>query len=115
MPGSAAATYTGATATTRYETLSSPNDYCGTYDAQLIFDEFEPHELDIEPMFFEHAFFCRTCGQMATPKTYPHTADDHVFLSGRRVRELLSEGKLPPAEFSRPEVAEILISAYRES
>jgi sulfate adenylyltransferase len=89
-------------------------DYYGTYDAQLIFDEFEPHELDIEPMFFEHAFFCRVCGQMATPKTCPHTGDDHVFLSGTKVRELLSEGELPPAEFSRPEVAEILIRAYRD-
>jgi sulfate adenylyltransferase len=89
-------------------------DYYGTYDAQLIFDEFEPHELDIEPMFFEHAFFCRTCDQMATPKTCPHPADDHVFLSGTKVRGLLAEGKLPPAEFSRPEVAEILISAYQD-
>jgi sulfate adenylyltransferase len=90
-------------------------DYYGTYDAQLIFDEFEPHELDVEPMFFEHAFFCRACGQMATPKTCPHSGDDHVFLSGTKVRELLSQGELPPAEFSRPEVAEILIEAYRSA
>ena len=88
-------------------------DYYGTYDAQLIFEEFEPHELDIEPMFFDHTFFCRTCGSMASAKTCPHDSEHHVFLSGTKVREMLAAGELPPAEFSRPEVAKVLIEAYR--
>jgi len=88
--------------------------YYGSYDAQQIFDEFEPGELGVEPMFFEHSFWCRACGQMASPKTCPHEGDDRVFLSGTQVRELLGRGELPPEEFTRPEVAQVLIEAYRQ-
>lgn len=89
-------------------------NYYGTYDAQHIFAEFDPAKLGITPMFFEHTFFCRACDSMASSKTCPHNNDQHVTLSGTKVRQMLQAGEIPPREFSRPEVAKVLIEAMRQ-
>ena len=90
-------------------------NYYGTYDAQHIFDRYTPDEIGIVPMRFEHSFFCRKCASMATGKSCPHDKTHHVFLSGTKVRDMLRAGERPPEEFSRPEVADILIGAMRAS
>lgn len=88
-------------------------NYYGTYDAQRIFDEFEPAEIGITPLKFEHTAFCKSCGDMVSAKTCPHGPEAKVFLSGTKVRDLLAAGERPPAEFTRPEVADLLIKSMK--
>jgi sulfate adenylyltransferase len=88
--------------------------YYGTYDAHHIFAEFDAAKIGITPMFFDHTFFCRSCDSMASSKTCPHGSEHHVTLSGTKVRQLLQAGEIPPREFSRPEVAQVLIEAMRQ-
>lgn len=87
--------------------------FYGPYDAHHIFDQFGRDELGIMPLFFEDAFYCRQCRQMATAKTCPHTDAAHVSLSGSEVRRRLTGGEAIPSEFMHPKISEILRQHYQ--
>jgi sulfate adenylyltransferase len=86
-------------------------NYYGSFDAQHIFADFKPGELGIDVIFFDFVHYCRKCGGMASKLTCPHGPEDHVHLSGTKVREMLVAGQMPPVEFTRPEIAKILVEA----
>ncbi len=89
--------------------------YYGTYEAQEIFNELKADDLKIQTIFFEHSFFCKACNDMASFKTCPHDKSNHIVLSGTKVREMLKNGEIPPIEFTRPEIAKILIDSMKET
>ena len=86
-------------------------NYYGTYDAQKIFDHFAPGAIGIEIYKFEFTAWCKNCEGMVSSKTCPHGPEAKIELSGTKVREMLKARQRPPVEFSRPEVADILMNS----
>ncbi len=87
--------------------------YYGTYDAQDMLRSLPTGSIRLTPIYFENSFFCRVCGSMASQKTCPHDEGAHLSLSGTKVREMLRRGEVPPPEFTRKEVAEVLIASMK--
>ncbi len=87
--------------------------YYGPFDAQKIFDELNPGDLHIQPLKLDSTFWCEKCGSMASPKTCPHGSEDHLSISGTKLREMLTRGERPPDQFSRKEVIDILVKYYQ--
>jgi len=89
-------------------------DYYGAFDAQTIFeDEVPAGALDIEMFMADHTAWSKKLDKVVMMREVDdHEKDDFVLLSGTKVREMLGNGEAPPKEFSRPEVAKILIDYY---
>ncbi len=90
-------------------------NYYGTYDAQLIFNDFTREEVGIEILPFDYTFFCQKCGMVVSSKTCPHGKEDWIYLSGTQVREMLERGEMLPPEFTRPEVSQVLLDGIKNS
>jgi sulfate adenylyltransferase len=90
-------------------------DYYGPFDAQSVFrDEVPAGSLEIEIFEADHTAYSKKLNKVVMMRDHPdHTKDDYVFLSGTKVREMLSRGEALPVEFSRPEVAAILMAYYQ--
>jgi sulfate adenylyltransferase len=86
--------------------------YYGPFDAHRIFDEIPRDALAIAPLRIDWTFWCYRCGSMASARTCPHDDSDRLLVSGTKLRKWLSEGDQVPAEFSRPEVLDILRQYY---
>ncbi|MCF8176101.1 MAG: sulfate adenylyltransferase [Burkholderiaceae bacterium] len=86
--------------------------YYGPFDAHHIFDELPKGSLETLPLKIDWTFWCYKCGSMASARTCPHGETDRLLLSGTKLRKMLSEGGEVPAEFSRPEVLEVLRAYY---
>ncbi len=87
-------------------------DYYGPFDAQTIFNEIPAGSLELKPLNIDWTFYCSKCRGMASMRTCPHGKEDRLMLSGTVLRKTLSEGGEVPADFSRPEVLEILKGYY---
>ena len=87
--------------------------YYGPFDAQTIFEEIDRDDLYIKPLNIDWTFWCHKCDGMASMKTCPHGKDDRVLISGTKLREMLDNGEMPPKEFTRPEIGQILMDYYK--
>ncbi len=87
-------------------------DYYGAFDAQTIFDHVGKDDLITQPLKIGWTFWCNACNAMASDKTCPHEASEHVKVSGTKLRKALSEDLDVPENFSRPEVLQILRDYY---
>jgi len=81
-------------------------NYYGPYEAQDLFEEFP--DLNISPLFFKSFFYCKKCGGVTNEKACPHGEKEYISFSGTKIRDMLSQGEMPPKELMRPEVSQVI-------